>query len=55
MYDVQLQVVATGGLVWAQTFSDPDEADSYRAEVEEDLDHLDDRGFRRKWSVSSNA
>lgn len=55
MHDVQLQVVATGALVWAQTFSDEQEADRYRADVEADLDQLSDEEFRRRWSVPSSA
>lgn len=55
MRDVQLQVVATGTIVWAQTFSNEHDADRCRDEVEADLDALDDAGFRRKWSVPSNA
>ncbi|MGH3441641.1 MAG: hypothetical protein ACRDUY_06275 [Nitriliruptorales bacterium] len=55
MYDVQLQVNDTGALVWAQTFTDPEEADRYREEVEADLDSLDEKAFRRKWSVPSSA
>lgn len=55
MYDVQLQVVATGALVWAQTFSDSDEAERYRDDVEADLDELTDEEFRRRWSVPSSA
>lgn len=55
MHDVQLQVVASGAIVWAQTFTDEQEAEDYRTEVEQDLDDLDDAGFRRKWSVPSSA
>ena len=55
MYDVQLQVAATGALVWAQTFSDEDQATEFRTELESDLDQLDDGEFRRKYSVPSTA
>lgn len=55
MYDVQLQVVSTGALIWAQTFSDEQEAEEYRAEVEDDLNDLDDAEFRQRWSVPSSA
>ena len=55
MYDVQLQIVATGAIVWAQTFSDEAEAKRYREDVESDLDALDETDFRRKWSVPSTA
>lgn len=55
MYDVQLQVVATGALVWAQTFTDSDQADEFREELESDLDTLEDAPFRRKYSVPSTT
>ncbi|MBW3576565.1 MAG: hypothetical protein KY462_02265 [Actinobacteria bacterium] len=55
MYDLQLQVVATGALVWAQTFSDQAEAELYRQRVEADLDDLSDAEFRRRWSVPSTT
>lgn len=55
MYDVQLQVVATGALVWAQTFSDSAQAEEFQTELEADLDALDDAGFRRKYSVPSTT
>ncbi len=55
MYDVQLQVAATGALVWAQTFSDQGQADEFQAQVEGDLDELDGGEFRRKYSVPSSA
>lgn len=55
MHDVQLQVVATGAIVWAHTFSDADEAERRRHEVEQDLDRLDEDDFRRKWSVPSST
>lgn len=54
MYDVQLQVAATGRLVWAQTFTDRIQADAFQAEVEADLE-LDADAFRRKYSVPSTA
>jgi hypothetical protein len=55
MYDVQLQVADSGALVWAQTFSDQEQADTFQAELEEDLDAMDDEAFRRKYSVPSTA
>jgi hypothetical protein len=55
MVDIQLQVAATGALVWAQTFSDPPQADAVATELEADLDNLDNEGFRRKYSVPSTA
>lgn len=55
MYDVQLQVAATGALVWAQTFSHQEQADAFQDEVEHDLGELDNDEFRRKYSVPSSA
>jgi hypothetical protein len=55
MYDVRLQIAATGSIVWAQTFSDEAEAERYQDEVEHDLDTMDEETFRRKWSVPSTA
>lgn len=54
MYDVQLQVAATGNLVWAQTFTDRAQADEFQAEVEADLE-LNGPEFRRKYSVPSTT
>lgn len=54
MYDVQLQVAATGNLVWAQTFTDQEQADEFQAQVEDDLE-LDGPEFRRKYSVPSTT
>lgn len=55
MHDVQLQVAATGAIVWAQTFTDQAEAQAYQLEVEDDLSDLSEHAFRRKWSVPSSA
>lgn len=55
MYDVQLQVSDTGALVWAQTFSDQQQADAFQSELEADLDTLDGASFRRKYGVPSSA
>ena len=55
MIDIQLQVASTGALVWAQTFSDESQADQFAAELESDLDTLDNDAFRRKYSVPSTA
>lgn len=55
MHDVQLQVADTGAIVWAQTFTDEQEAQAYQLEVEDDLSDLSERAFRRKWSVPSSA
>ena len=55
MYDVQLQAIATGNLMWAQTFADMAQAQAFEAELDRDLDELDDDEFRRKYSVPSGA
>lgn len=55
MYDIQLQIAATGALVWAQTFSDQTQADEFQAQVAQDMDDLDIDGFRRKYSVPASA
>ena len=55
MYDVQLQVAATGALVWAQTFSDEAQADAFEAQLDGDLDELDDGAFRRKYGVPASV
>lgn len=55
MYDVQLQIADTGALVWAQTFSDQEQADTFQTDLENDLDELDDETFRRKYGVPSSA
>lgn len=54
MYDVQLQVTASGNLVWAQTFTDQEQADEFQQQVEDDLD-LDVEEFRRRYSVPSTV
>ena len=55
MVDVQLQVAATGALVWAQTFSDTDQADAFQHELEEDLSSMDGVSFRRKYGVPAST
>ncbi|HVL99561.1 MAG TPA: hypothetical protein VM324_09755 [Egibacteraceae bacterium] len=55
MYDVQLQSVASGQLLWAQTFTHQEQAVQFEAELQADLDELDDAAFRRKYGVPSNA
>lgn len=55
MFDVQLQVAATGALVWAQTFTDEQQADHFQAQIDEDLDTLDDEAFRRKYGVPAST
>ncbi len=53
--DVQLQVAATGALVWSRSFSDERQADEFEAELEHDLDLLDDAAFRRKYGVPAST
>lgn len=53
MYDVQLQSVASGQLVWAQTFTHQDQAEQFETTLEADLEELDATDFRRKYSVPS--
>ena len=55
MVDIQLEVAATGALVWAQTFSDEEQAEEFAAQLEADLDALDNDDFRRKYSVPSTT
>lgn len=55
MVDIQLQVAATGALVWAQTFSDEAQAGEFEQQVESDLDTLSIDEFRRKYSVPSSV
>lgn len=55
MYDVQLQATATGNLLWAQTFTDQQQAAEFETTLEQDLNDLDDPDFRRKYGVPSNA
>jgi hypothetical protein len=53
MYDVQLQSIASGSLLWAQTFTDQQQADEFETSIARDLDELDDAAFRRKHGVPS--
>ena len=55
MYDVQLQVASTGNLVWAQTFTDREQAEEYERRLDSDLDDLDETSFRRKYNVTSQS
>ena len=55
MYDVQLQIAATGNLVWAQTFTDREQAEEYEKRLDSDLDELDEPAFRRKYNVTSQS
>lgn len=55
MYDVQLQAVASGQLLWAQTFTDREQADAFERQIDRDLDDLDDSEFRRKHGIPASA
>lgn len=55
MYDVQLQAVSSGRLLWAQTFTHHEQASAFESELEADLDDLDETAFRHKYGVPSNA
>lgn len=55
MYDVQLQIAATGALVWAQTFSDAEQADTFEKQLDDDLDALGHGDFRRKYGVPASV
>lgn len=53
MFDVQLQSVETGHLLWAQTFTDRVQAEAFEATLDRDLDELEEREFRRKHGLPS--
>ena len=55
MFDVQLQVVSTGALVWAQSFSNEQQADDFYTTVTTDLGTLDVAAFRSKYGVPSTT
>ena len=55
MYDVQLQVASTGRLVWAQTFTDREEADTYERGLDQDLNDLDAASFAKKYRVPASG
>jgi hypothetical protein len=55
MIDVQLQIAATGALVWSRSFSDERQADEFERELDHDLDGMDDATFRRTYGVPSSA
>lgn len=52
--DVQLVARASGRMVWAWTFTDPELADELERELERDLDALDEPAFRRLHRVTSD-
>lgn len=53
MFDVQLQSVDTGHLLWAQTFTDREQAETFEARLDRDLDELEEDEFRRKHGLPS--
>ncbi len=55
LFDVQLQVISTGALVWAQSFSDEAQAEAFHDELETDLKQLELPEFRSKYSVPSTS
>lgn len=55
LHDVQLQAIATGNLLWSQTFTNADQAQEYESTLDLDLDRLDDQAFRRKYSIPSGS
>jgi len=55
LYDVQLQRVTTGELLWSRTFSSHEEAQAFFAAVDADLRELELADFRRKYGVPSPA
>lgn len=55
MFDVQLQIAETGNLVWAQTFTDREQAETFEATLLSDLDDLDEAAFRRKYGVPAET
>lgn len=55
LYDVQLESLQSGGLLWAQTFTDATEAAAYEERLTDDLEQLDDEAFRRKYRVPATA
>lgn len=55
MVDVQLQRADTGAIVWAQSFSDPEQADAFERQLDSDLDDLDEAEFRRRYGVPPSS
>lgn len=54
MHDVQLIVSATGAMIWAQTFTDEDQATTFLERLEGDLEAMDTTTFRQRYSVPSS-
>lgn len=55
MFDVQLQSIESGRLMWAQSFSDQREAEEFEGDLQADLEELDADSFRRKYSMPANT
>jgi hypothetical protein len=55
MFDVQLQSIESGQLVWAQTFTDQEQAELFEQELDAALSELTDEAFRRKYGVPTRA
>lgn len=54
MHDVQLIRSSTGAMIWAQTFTDADQAGEFLDRLESDLEDLDTTAFREHCSVPSS-
>jgi hypothetical protein len=54
MHDVQLIVSATGAIIWAQTFTDADQATEFLDRLEGDLEAMGTTDFRQRYSVPSS-
>lgn len=55
MFDVQLQSITSGQLIWAQTFTDHREAEEFEAALQDDLEDLGVDEFRRKYGMPSTS
>ncbi|MBY5163000.1 hypothetical protein [Salsipaludibacter albus] len=54
MHDVQLVLSSTGAIIWAQTFTDADQAAEFLEQLTGDLDTMDTETFRDRYSVPSS-
>lgn len=54
MHDIQLIVSATGAIIWAQTFTDAEQAGEFLDRLESDLEEMDTTTFRERYSVPSS-
>lgn len=55
MFDVQLQSIESGRLMWAQTFSDRRSAEEFEHDLQADLEELDADSFRRKYGMPADT